>query len=191
MKLNFASQLTLLRILFIPIFIIVFYMPYEWHYFYSALMFAIISFTDWLDGWVARQFNQTTPFGAFLDPVADKLMVVVALVLMAEAYNSWWFTIPALIIISREVVISALREWMAEQGKSASVAVSMTGKVKTTAQMVAIGFLLWNNPSDIDWTGYLGYSALMVAALLTVWSMVTYLKAAWPVLFSEENTKSN
>lgn len=190
MKMTIANQLTLMRIVFIPVFVVIFYLPYEWRFFYSALIFAVVSVTDWLDGWVARQFNQSTPFGAFLDPVADKLMVVVALVLMIESYEHMWFTIPALVIIGREVFISALREWMAALGKSAEVSVSMVGKVKTTLQMMAIGFLLWNDPANSDWTGILGFTLFYIAVLLTLWSMLIYLKAAWPIITSIENNTS-
>lgn len=187
MKMNLANQLTSLRILFIPLFIVAFYMPYEWRYFASALIFAFAGVTDWFDGWVARRFNQTTPFGAFLDPVADKLMVAVALILMVKSYSAPWYVVPALVIISREILISALREWMAELGKSASVAVSFIGKAKTTMQMLAIGFLLWNDPANFNWKGWLGFGLLYMAALLTFWSMIMYLKAAWPALVNDDN----
>ena len=133
-----ANQLTLIRILLIPLLVIVFYLPYDWRFPVSSMIFLLAAVTDWLDGWVARKFDQSTPFGAFLDPVADKLMVAVALVLLVEVHDSPLFAVPAVIIIGREIVISALREWMAELGKRASVAVSMMGKVKTTFQMSSI-----------------------------------------------------
>jgi CDP-diacylglycerol--glycerol-3-phosphate 3-phosphatidyltransferase len=187
-----ANQLTLLRILFIPLLVIVFYLPYDWRFPASSFIFLLAAITDWLDGWVARTYNQSTAFGAFLDPVADKLMVAAALVLLVEVHASPWFAVPAVIIIGREIVISALREWMAELGKRASVAVSMIGKVKTTMQMSAIVILLFDNPYDPSFLTSVGYVALYIAAILTLWSMIIYLKAAWPDLMSKENqTQAN
>jgi CDP-diacylglycerol--glycerol-3-phosphate 3-phosphatidyltransferase len=182
-----ANQLTLLRILFIPLLVIVFYLPYDWRFPTSSFIFLLAAITDWLDGWVARTYNQSTAFGAFLDPVADKLMVAAALVLLVEVHASPWFAVPAVIIIGREIVISALREWMAELGKRASVAVSMIGKVKTTMQMSAIVILLFDNPYDPSFLTSVGYVSLYIAAILTLWSMIIYLKAAWPDLMSKEN----
>ena len=138
--------------------------------------------TDWFDGYLARRLNQSTPFGAFFDPVADKIMVATALCLLIDDFRAFWVTVPALIIIGREIVISALREWMAELGKRTSVAVSMVGKAKTAAQMVAITLLLLS-PVPLDsWIGYLGMVLLYLSAILTLWSMYVYLKAAWPDL---------
>lgn len=184
---TFANQLTLARILFIPLLVIVFYLPYDWRFPVSSLIFLLAALTDWLDGWVARTYNQTTPFGAFLDPVADKLMVAVALVLLVEVHDTPLFAVPAVIIIGREIVISALREWMAELGKRASVAVSMIGKIKTTAQMTAIVVLLFDNPKAATLLTPIGYVALYIAAALTLWSMVLYLKAAWPDLMPDQD----
>ena len=164
------------------VFIVVFYLPSEWRYPLSTAIFSIAAITDWLDGWIARAYDQVTPFGAFLDPVADKLMVVAALVLLVETYNSPWFAIPAIIIIGREITISALREWMAELGKRTSVAVSAIGKIKTAMQMIAIIVLLYDNPAEPTFLTPLGYVSLYAAAVLTLWSMVLYLKAAWPTL---------
>lgn len=180
-----ANQLTLLRIILVPVFVAVFYLPYGWSYPVSALIFALAGLTDWLDGYIARKFNQATPFGAFLDPVADKLMVAVALVLLVEVHASPWFAIPAVVIVGREIVISALREWMAELGKRASVAVSYIGKVKTTAQIVAIIMLLAFNPTTHPNATMVGYILLYIAAALTLWSMILYLKAAWPDLSAD------
>ena len=177
-----ANQLTLLRILLIPLLVVIFYLPFEWRFPVAAGIFSLAAITDWLDGWVARTYNQSTPFGAFLDPVADKLMVAVALVLLVEIHATPWFAIPAVVIIGREIVISALREWMAELGKRASVAVSTIGKIKTTAQMTAIIVLLFDNPYEPTFLTPLGYIALYIAAGLTLWSMILYLKAAWPDL---------
>ena len=127
--------------------------------------------------------NQTTRFGAFLDPVADKLMVAVALTMIVEDFNSMWITIPSIIIIGREIVISALREWMAEMGKRASVAVSYIGKIKTGAQMWAILLMLFSPPGEM--VANIGIALLYLASVLTLWSMAIYLKAAWPDLSEE------
>lgn len=175
-----ANQLTLIRIVFIPLFVVVFYLPFGWAHFVSALLFSIAAITDWADGYVARKYDQSTPFGAFLDPVADKLMVVIALALLVELHGTPWFTAPAIVIIGREIVISALREWMAELGQRASVAVSYIGKIKTTLQMTALIVLLADLPFALFY--WLGYIALYSAALLTLWSMILYLKAALPFM---------
>ncbi|EAR59690.1 CDP-diacylglycerol--glycerol-3-phosphate 3-phosphatidyltransferase [Neptuniibacter caesariensis] len=175
--------LTSLRILLIPVFVLVFYLPYDWAPLATGCVFAIAGFTDWLDGFVARKLNQTSPFGAFLDPVADKLMVAISLALLVESYNNIWITIPAIVIIGREIVISALREWMAEIGQRASVAVSYIGKLKTALQMLAIMLMVVTEPyTNISWAGIV---ALYLAAILTLWSMYQYLRAAWPVLSEE------
>jgi len=184
---NLANQLTLLRILLIPLIVVVFYLPYEWRYPLASAIFCLAAITDWLDGWVARTYDQVTAFGAFLDPVADKLMVAVALVLLLEVHNSAAFSIPAIVIIGREIVISALREWMAELGKRASVAVSVIGKFKTIAQMVSIIVLLFDNPSNPSFLTTVGYVLLYIAAILTLWSMIVYLKAAWPDLMENKH----
>ncbi len=177
---NFPTFLTLLRILVIPLLVAIYYLPLESKYLICAGIFGAAALTDWLDGFLARRWNQMTPFGAFLDPVADKLMVAVALGVLIEAYANWWLTLPALVIIGREIVISALREWMAEIGKSANVAVSWVGKVKTTFQMLSIFLLLLAPPEQlISWAGI---AMLYIAALLTLWSMYSYLLAAKPYL---------
>lgn len=177
---NIPNALTLLRIALIPVFVLVFYLPYHWSFMASALIFALAGITDWLDGYLARKLNQFTPFGAFLDPVADKLMVAIALVLLVERFDSWWFTIPAMIIIGREIVISALREWMAELGNRTSVAVSYVGKVKTTFQILAILVLLAAAPQRSGLLLDSGLLLLYISALLTLWSMMLYIRAAWP-----------
>ncbi|ALM52379.1 CDP-diacylglycerol--glycerol-3-phosphate 3-phosphatidyltransferase [Halomonas huangheensis] len=177
---NIPNLLTLARIVFIPLLVVLFYLPFSWSMPLAAVLFALASITDWLDGYLARRWDQSTPFGAFLDPVADKLMVAVALALLIEMYDSMWLTLPALVIIGREIVISALREWMAEMGKRGSVAVSWIGKVKTTLQMVALLVLL-AFPAGTLIAG-LGVVVLYVAAILTLWSMIQYLRAAWPEL---------
>ncbi len=183
---NLPNQLTLLRMGLIPLLVVIFYLPYQWAHPLAAAIFTIAAITDWLDGYLARKYDQTTPFGAFLDPVADKLMVVVALVLLVELHASPWFAIPAVVIVGREIVISALREWMAELGKRASVAVSFMGKIKTTVQMIAIIVLLAFYPKVGSWQTVLGYVLLYAAALLTLWSMVIYIRAAWPDLVERD-----
>lgn len=185
---NLPNILTLSRILMIPVIVLLFYIPFTWHYMISAIVFALAAGTDWLDGYLARRWDQMTPFGAFLDPVADKLMVAVALALLIEEYDTAWLTLPAITIIGREVVISALREWMAEMGKRASVAVSYIGKVKTLAQMLAIILLLGNEPGRAG--ADVGVVLLYLAAILTLWSMCLYLKAAWADLFPGEDKPS-
>ncbi|SFM89213.1 CDP-diacylglycerol--glycerol-3-phosphate 3-phosphatidyltransferase [Halopseudomonas pachastrellae] len=178
---NIPNILTLIRVALIPIFILLFYMPFHWSYLAAAVVFTLASITDWLDGYLARKLQQSTPFGAFLDPVADKLMVVIALVLLVQHHANFWITAPAAIIIGREIVISALREWMAEMGARAHVAVSQLGKYKTALQMVALVVLLANPPEFTLWV-MLGYVLLALSAVLTLWSMVVYLIAAWPHL---------
>ncbi|WP_163559135.1 CDP-diacylglycerol--glycerol-3-phosphate 3-phosphatidyltransferase [Halomonas sp. NO4] len=177
---NIPNLLTLGRIVFIPLLVVFFYLPFSWSMPVAAALFALASVTDWLDGYLARRWDQSTPFGAFLDPVADKVMVAVALALLVERFDSAWLTLPALVIIGREIVISALREWMAEMGKRSSVAVSWLGKVKTTLQMVALLLLIAFAPGTP--LALLGLLTLHAAALLTLWSMVLYLRAAWPHL---------
>ncbi|WP_417223214.1 CDP-diacylglycerol--glycerol-3-phosphate 3-phosphatidyltransferase [Amphritea sp.] len=172
--------LTLLRIILIPVFVLVYYLPYAWGPMAAAFVFAFAAVTDWFDGYLARKLNQTSPFGAFLDPVADKLMVATALVLLVDTYSVFWITAPAIVIISREIVISALREWMAELGKRANIAVSYVGKLKTALQMLSIMIMLGFEPyTTLAWVGI---GALYLASVLTLWSMYIYLKAAWPDL---------
>jgi CDP-diacylglycerol---glycerol-3-phosphate 3-phosphatidyltransferase len=185
---TFANQLTLLRIILIPLFVVIFYLPFHWAHLACAVIFAVAAMTDWLDGFVARKYNQSTAFGAFLDPVADKLMVAISLLLLVSVHhNSAWFVAAAAVIVGREIVISALREWMAELGQRASVAVSFIGKIKTTLQMIAILVLLMDRH---EW--YLmeiGYVALTGAAVLTLWSMVIYLRAASPFFYAGATKK--
>lgn len=177
---NIPNAFTLFRILLVPVLVVVFYLPYSWTGIAAALIFTTAAITDWVDGYLARKLNQSTAFGAFLDPVADKLMVAMALIVLLERYPHAWFTIPAMIIIGREIVISALREWMAEIGRRTSVAVSYVGKFKTTMQMIAIIILLAQTSLLDPRIETLGFVALYVAAALTLWSMLIYLKAAWP-----------
>src|SRR5690606_24308696 len=147
-----------------------------------AVVFTLASVTHWLDGYLARKWQQSTPFGAFLDPAADKLMVAVALVLLVQSHAKFWVTAQAVVTNGREIVISALREWMAEMGARAQVAVSSLGKYKTAAQMVALIVLLANPAAPASAWVILGYVLLAVSAVLTLWSMVNYLSAAWPHL---------
>lgn len=179
---NIPNILTSLRLLLIPVIVVVHYLPFTGTNGLAAGIFLVASFTDWFDGYLARRLNQTTPFGAFLDPVADKVMVAVALVLLIEKFDTPIITIPGMIIISREIVISALREWMAELGKRTSVAVSFIGKLKTASQMGSITLLLWAEHMSEGLVGISGLMMLQVAAVLTIWSMFIYLKAAWPDL---------
>ncbi len=174
--------LTLLRIGLIPVFVLIFYLPYDWARIASALVFSLAAITDWLDGYLARRLGQTSAFGAFLDPVADKLMVVVALVLLVQVNPTPWMALPAAVIIGREITVSALREWMAEIGLGSKVAVNMLGKIKTTCQLTALIMLLFQYPLFGLPIEELGFIFLYAAAILTLWSMVIYLQKAWPSL---------
>ncbi len=181
---NFPTILTSIRIGLIPIFVGVFYLPDA--NVITALVFGLAAITDWLDGYLARRWNQTSALGAFLDPVADKLMVAVALVFLVQAHPTPWLAIPAAIIIGREITISALREWMAGIGQRAKVAVSVIGKVKTTAQMISLLMLLYEKPF-LDQPIYeIGFVLLYIAAALTLWSMMVYLQAALPMLMNND-----
>ncbi len=179
---NLPTCLTLLRIALIPLLAIVFYLPWEYSNIACTAIFIIAGITDWLDGYLARKMHLETAFGAFLDPVADKLMVAFVLVLLVQSEGTAYLAIPAAVIIGREITIASLREWMAEIGQRAKVKVSQLGKWKTTAQMVAIGFLLYRQ----DFLGLpinvMGYWLLYVAAILTLWSMFNYLLAALSTL---------
>jgi CDP-diacylglycerol--glycerol-3-phosphate 3-phosphatidyltransferase len=180
--------LTLLRIALIPVLVLVFYLPFSWSNVAATAVFGLAAITDWFDGYLARRLKQLSVFGAFLDPVADKLIVAVALVMLVQANPRWWFVIPAAVIIGREIAISALREWMAELGERAQVAVSIIGKVKTTLQMIALLLLLYHEPLWAFPTREVGIVLLYLAAGLTLWSMVIYMKAAWPILVGEPKT---
>lgn len=182
--LNIPNILTSFRILLIPVFVVVYYIPISWAAPAAAFIFWLAGVTDLLDGYLARRLNQQTAFGAFLDPVADKIMVAVALVMIVEHYENLWIAIPAMIMICREIIISALREWMAELGQRASVAVSSIGKIKTAAQMFALFLLIWQYSVEMQWVGF---TFLYIATGLTLWSMVVYLKAAWPLLKQSNN----
>lgn len=181
---SIPNILTLVRISLIPIFVLLFYLPFSWAPMATAIVFAIAALTDWLDGYLARKLKQISPLGEFLDPVADKLIVAVALVLLVQAHASALLAIPAAIIVCREIVISALREWMAEVGKRRTVAVSAIGKLKTAGQMLAIALLLSQDPNKISLITISGFILIYAAAVLTLWSMVSYLRAAWTDLVS-------
>ena len=187
MQFNLPTVFTLLRILLIPGFVGVFFLPVKWANTASAAMFGVAALTDWLDGYLARRWQQTSHFGAFLDPVADKLMVAAALVLLVHTIHTPWMAIAAVVIIGREITISALREWMAQIGSHTTVAVSMVGKLKTTAQMVALLLLLYRDPLGGFPTRQVGLALLLIAAALTLWSMLRYLLAAWPVMQERMN----
>lgn len=190
MPLNIPNLLTWFRILLIPVFLAVFYVSDETlslhhKHMLSFAIFWFASITDWLDGYLARALNQSSAFGAFLDPVADKLMVVAALVILLNL--GYVDAIIAFIIIGRELAISALREWMAQLGGSKSVAVSMIGKVKTVFQMLAIQFLLFHEPLFGISTQWVGTLLIYLAAVLTLWSMVYYLMLAAPKIKSQNH----
>ncbi len=203
MKLTVPTWLTLLRIVLIPVLVLVFYLPYSWTNFAAAFIFVLAAVTDWLDGWIARRYHLYSAFGAFLDPVADKLMVAVSLFLIVQGHPTLWMAVWAAVIVGREIAVSALREWMAELGQRATVKVALVGKIKTVAQMVALSCLLYSiNPRPVlegrfplrpgadVWMGlpvfHIGEWLLAIAALLTLWSGVQYLLAAWPILSEGE-----
>ena len=185
MPFNIPILLTWLRVALIPLVVGVFYLPHDWlppqeQSVAATLIFIVAAITDWFDGYLARRWNQTSAFGAFLDPVADKLMVAGALLLLVQLDRT--NAVIAFIIIGREIAITALREWMAQLGASKSVAVSSLGKIKTAAQMIAIPMLLYAEPLfGID-TLFAGQRLLDIAAVLTIWSMFYYLRKAWPLI---------
>ena len=179
MSYTIPNLLTLLRIALIPMLVIVYFSSMEMAMPLAAMIFILAGVTDLLDGYLARKLNQTSAFGAFLDPVADKLIVACALVIVVYRHPSFYVLIPALIIIGREITVSALREWMAELGKRGKVAVSYLGKIKTTLQIIAIVFLLWFHPIMGLPTFDIGLWLLGIAAVLTVISMIDYLRAAF------------
>lgn len=190
---NAPNLVTLARIALIPLFVVAYYLPIAWANELATALFILAGITDWMDGFLARKLEQYSPFGAFLDPVADKLMVAAALIVVVadpriygHVLDERLFTIMVLIIMGREIAVSALREWMAELGSRSSVAVSMIGKFKTTSQMLAIGFLIWREPLWGLPIFSIGEVLLYLAGGLTLWSMLAYLRAAWPVLSRPE-----
>ncbi len=185
------NQITLFRIVLIPVFILVFYLPVSWNHFGAFVVFWFAAISDALDGYLARKLNQSSSFGAFIDPVADKLMVVCALAMLIQDYNVWYITISGALMISREVFISALREFMSSRGKRDEIAVSSMGKYKTAAQMLGIMGLIWQPNYDIplilfnfphEILMFLAYGFYSLATVLTFMSMMNYFKAAWPEL---------
>ena len=187
MKLNLAILLTLFRIAAIPAVVALFYSSLPHARPIAAILFGVAAITDFLDGWVARRYGQTSSFGEFLDPVADKLMVAIVLVMLVQGDPDWYVVIIAMVIIGREITVSALREWMATIGELANVKVSWAGKFKTVLQMVGIGFMVFQE----EFLGFdiyaIGFLLLIVAAVITIWSMLVYLKAAWPFIINHDS----
>lgn len=195
---NWPNIITFIRISIIPLFVIVYYLP-RWGHGLAAALFALACITDWLDGYLARYLHQSTKLGAFLDPVADKLIVCIALVLIVGESQfqfvsvdstvtkvpAFFITVPAAIIVCREIIVSALREWMADLGKRAKVAVSYLGKIKTAVQMCALTVLLFCDSSSNSYIILVGYILLYLAVILTIWSMLLYLNMVWIEVRSE------
>ncbi len=184
MKMTTPTLLTLIRIGLIPVLVLLFYLPMWWSNIACVVIFVVAAVTDWADGFIARRMGQMSTFGAVLDPLADKLMVATALILLVQRQETYEiiFTLSAAVIVGREITISALREWMSEIGEKARVRVSWVGKLKTGFQMTAIGFLLYHNDLFGLPVALIGEMLLYTAAALTLWSMYSYLRAAWPVI---------
>ncbi|NQV87512.1 MAG: CDP-diacylglycerol--glycerol-3-phosphate 3-phosphatidyltransferase [Woeseiaceae bacterium] len=180
-------MLTLFRIAAIPVVVICFYSPLPNARPVAAILFGIAAVTDLIDGWVARRYGQTSRFGEFLDPVADKLMVSILLVMLVQDDSKWFEDVIAMIIIGREITVSALREWMATIGERANVSVSTAGKVKTTMQMFGIGFMVYKNALFGIPMYNVGLVLLLAAAVMTIWSMIIYLRAAWPFIVNDQD----
>lgn len=183
MKLNLPLLLTMGRVAVIPLVLVLFYVPWPHARQVATVLYAAACITDWFDGYLARRWNQTSQFGAFLDPVADKLLVAVCLVMLLHDNPSGMLAALVAVIIGREITVSALREWMAELGQRTSVGVSRIGKLKTGFQMTAIGMMIWQINIPFGWPWYtFGYVLLFIAAALTLWSMLMYLRLAWPLM---------
>lgn len=174
--LTLPNIITFIRIALIPVFLIVYYNSEGPSHFFAAFVFWFAGVSDALDGYLARKLNQSTPFGAFLDPIADKVMVAAGFFVIVEFYNSMWITIPAILMLSREIIMAGLREWMSQLGKRDVVAVSSSGKAKTVAQMLALIGLIWNANQELT---YLSYGYYYLAFFLTMQSLVEYFRAAW------------
>ena len=188
--LNIPNSITLFRIVLIPVFIVCFFLPdFSWKHLLLTILFFVAGISDWFDGYLARRLKQQSAFGAFLDPVADKLMVATAMALLVSAHPGALMALPAVVIIGREIAVSALREWMAELGENNKVKVSFIGKVKTFTQLWAIGFLIYEKEIGSIQPMLVGYVLLYVAAILTLWSMFVYLNAAWPSLTGSRTQK--
>ncbi|WP_333681234.1 CDP-diacylglycerol--glycerol-3-phosphate 3-phosphatidyltransferase [Dyella sp.] len=191
MRINLPTWLTLFRVALLPVMVLVFYLPFHGHNITAAIVFALAGITDWLDGYLARRLNMTSKFGAFLDPVADKLMVAVTLFMLVASHRGDWsgivMAITSAIIVGREISISALREWMAEIGMRATVRVAFIGKLKTVMQMVALVVLILQHEKEAEALRlyHIGEGLLVVAGVLTIWSGMHYLRAAWPALHDD------
>lgn len=189
-KLNLPNSITLFRIVLIPIFILAFlFKPYPYHPIVLCSLFFLASISDWIDGYLARRLQQESAFGAFLDPVADKLMVTTAMVLLVFSHSEILMVLPAIVIVGRELTVSALREWMAGLGEREKVKVNVIGKLKTVSQLWAIGFLLYDEPIGQFEPTIVGYVLLYIATVLTLWSMVVYVQAAWPSMSNPEDER--
>lgn len=185
---NIPNSITSFRIVLIPVFIVVFYLPYTWSAAAATFIFWLAAITDWFDGYLARKLQQQSALGAFIDPLADKLMVVSALLLIVTKHpDNNWLLFSTLIIVSREIFISSLREWMSTMGKGNDVAVSFFGKAKTVAQMFALLFLIYEQDLFGLPTYIIGVGLLVWAALLTLASMFVYIRSAWPTLINSNS----
>ena len=182
MKLTLPTLVTLFRISLIPLLVIVFYLPFSWANLAAACIFALASLSDYMDGYLARTLKQESSFGAFLDPVADKLMVVVAIILLVQANPSPYIALPSLVIVAREISISALREWMAEIGSRATIKVSLPGKAKTATQLFSLLLMIYAEPIHGIPTFTIGLVCYFLAATFTIVSMFIYLRTAWPII---------
>lgn len=188
MRINLPTWLTLFRVALLPVMVLVFYLPFRGHNIVAAIVFALAGVTDWLDGYLARRMGLTSKFGAFLDPVADKLMVAVTLFLLVASHRGDWsgivMAVTSAIIVGREISISALREWMAEIGMRATVRVAFLGKLKTVMQVVALIVLILQHEKEAEALRlyHIGEGLLVLAGVLTIWSGLHYLRAAWPSL---------
>jgi CDP-diacylglycerol--glycerol-3-phosphate 3-phosphatidyltransferase len=185
MPLTLPTILTLFRIFLLPVMVVVFYLPFRGANIAASAVFLAAALTDWLDGWLARRWNLTSAFGAFLDPVADKLMVAVTLFLLVQDNPRIVMAVTSAVIVGREIAISALREWMSEIGQRKKVNVAGLGKIKTTMQIIAILVLLYQKDIESFRLFFVGESLLVIAAVLTIWSAVIYLRAAWPLMRGE------
>ena len=186
MKITLPTVLTLFRIGLLPVMVVAFYAPFRGANIVAAAIFLAAALTDWFDGWLARRYGLTSAFGAFLDPVADKLMVAVTLFLLVQDNPSILMAVTSAVIVGREITISALREWMAEIGQRTRVAVAWVGKIKVTMQIIALVVLLYQHDSAELRLYYVGETLLVIAAVLTIWSGYEYMRAAWPVLRDAE-----
>ncbi len=189
MRINLPTWLTLFRILLLPVIVVVFYIPWRFSSLAAAMVFVAAALTDWLDGWLARRLRQTSAFGAFLDPVADKLMVTVTLFLLVADHPTALLALTAAVIVGREIGVSALREWMAELGQRARVRVRLIGKLKTVVQFVAIIVLLVEHDAGTLRFYKVGETLLLLAAALTLASGFGYLRAAWPLLIEQNDDR--